>query len=188
MRLTSEEQRALLKIARSAISKHLRNEDFTVNEYRIQGNLALRYGAFVTLRLEGQLRGCIGYVVSERPLAETIADIAVKAASEDPRFAPITNEEFDSINIEISVLSEIEELSEPENLIIGEHGLYFEGENFRGLLLPQVAVENNWDRKTFLAQLGRKAGIPDFSPEKPEGTIYVFTAIVFNESNVAANV
>ncbi len=186
MRLTSVERKELLRIARLAIWKHLQNEEFSVDKNRIQGNLFLRCGAFVTIRLNAQLRGCIGYVDSDHALADTIAEIALKAASQDPRFMPVTQDEFDNILIEISVLSEIKELSDYSQIEIGKHGLYLEGEHYRGLLLPQVAVESKWDQLTFIKQLGRKAGIVDFNPDYPDVKIYTFTAEVFDESNIDA--
>ncbi len=184
MQLTGDERKELLRIARTAIRKHLQNEDYPVDVSNIEGNLISRHGAFVTLRLQGQLRGCIGYVEPDNPLAVTIADIAKKAASQDPRFMPVTQEELDDILIEISVLSELKELSDYTKIEIGKHGLYLEGEYHRGLLLPQVAVENGWDQFAFFTQLGRKAGIAELKPDHPDVKIYTFTAEVFNELNV----
>lgn len=181
MHLTSDERKELLAIARTAVYEKLCRREFTVGASRIRGNLALQSGAFVTIRNQAQLRGCIGYVVGEQSLAETIADIAVKAATQDPRFIPVSSDELDEITIEISVLSQLELLTDVGSIIIGVHGLYLEGEYHRGLLLPQVAVENAWDAERFITQLGRKAGIHDLHLQFPEVNIYTFTADVFDE-------
>jgi len=183
MQLTSDDRKELLAIARTAVYEKLCEREFTVGASRIRGNLALQSGAFVTIRNQAHLRGCIGYVVSEQSLAETIADIAVKAATLDPRFMPVSPDELDEITIEISVLSQLELLTDVGSIIIGVHGIYLEGEYHRGLLLPQVAVENAWDAEKFITQLGKKAGIHDFHLHYPEVTIYTFTADVFDEKS-----
>lgn len=184
MRLTCDDRKELLKIARTAIYENLHGKDFSLDAARLHRNLISECGVFVTLRLNGQLRGCIGYVESEHTVAETVAEVALKAATQDPRFIPIEPDELNNIVIEISVLSELVVLENVQSIEIGTHGLYLEGEFHRGLLLPQVAVENNWDRETFIVQLGKKAGLPDFQPDYPDVRIYTFTADVFNETTV----
>ncbi len=184
MHLTGDERKELLKIARTAIYKTLQGEDFVADRSHFFGNMASQCGVFVTLRLNEQLRGCIGYVESENPLAVTVGEVAIKAASQDPRFIPITLDELENIVIEISVLSQFTALEDMQSIEVGTHGLYLEGEFHRGLLLPQVAIENHWDRETFCSQLGKKAGIPDFQPGYPGVRIYTFTADVFNEITV----
>jgi uncharacterized protein len=181
MRLTDAERETLLKIAREAMAATVVEEEYEVDEDLLTGNLKCLCGVFVTLRTEGVLRGCIGYVESENPLALTVAEVAAKAASEDPRFIPVSAEDLDEIVIEISVLSPMEAVDDYNKIEIGKHGLYIAGEYHRGLLLPQVAVENKWDRETFITQVGRKAGLFDFSPDAPDITLYLFTADVFNE-------
>jgi uncharacterized protein len=184
MHLTSDERRELLAIARTAVSEVLCQREFTISVSQIRGNLALQCGAFVTIRNQGQLRGCIGYVVSEKSLPETIAEVAVKAATQDPRFIPVGGDELNDITIEISVLSKIELLTDVGSIVIGVHGLYLEGEYHRGLLLPQVAIENAWDAENFITQVGRKAGITDFHLNHPDVNIYTFTADVFDEKSL----
>ena len=184
MYLTDIERKELLEIARKAIREKLHERELPVDASKPHGNLVLECGAFVTLRLDGQLRGCIGYVESEHPLPITVADVAAKSATEDPRFIPVSLGELENIVIEISVLSQLVPLENSQSIIIGEHGLYLEGEHNRGLLLPQVAVENNWEKNTFFMQLGKKAGLPDFHPDYPGVKIFVFTADVFNDASI----
>ncbi len=188
MLLTGDERKELLRLARIAISEHLRERKISVEEFSVKGNLSNQCGVFVTLRINGQLRGCIGYAESEHPLAETVIDSAVKAATQDPRFIPLSPEELDNTVIEISVLSPLAALEDYQTVIIGEHGLYLESEHHRGLLLPQVAVENKWDRETFLLQLGKKAGIHDFHLDYPGAKIFTFTADVFNDMTIGEKV
>jgi AmmeMemoRadiSam system protein A len=181
MQLTDEERQVLLKIARDAITATLERREYSPGTNDFPEILNVRCGAFVTLHEEGTLRGCIGYVESEMSLAETVADVAVKAALEDPRFFPVEVEELPLLEIEISVLSPLEIVRSPDEIIIGLHGLYVYGEFHKGLLLPQVAPENNWNRDTFISFTGRKAGIPDYYIGYPGITVYKFTADVFHE-------
>lgn len=184
MLLTGDERKELLRIARYAISSHLHGRQISDEEFNVTGNLNEKRGVFVTLRIDGQLRGCIGYAESEQPIAESIMDSAVKAATQDPRFIPLSLDELEDTVIEISVLSPLETLKDYRTITIGEHGLYLESEQHRGLLLPQVAIENRWDRETFFVQLGKKAGIQDFHPGYPGVRIFTFTAEVFNDMTI----
>ena len=116
-------------------------------------------GAFVTLRKNKELRGCIGYIQAFKPLLETITDMAQAAALRDPRFTPVSFNEVDDLTIEISVLTPLEKVSDVEEIEIGRHGLLIEKFPNSGVLLPQVPVEYNWDRDMFLQQTCRKAGL-----------------------------
>lgn len=136
-------------------------------------------GAFVTLKIDGSLRGCIGNIVGQGPLFETLARMARAAAFEDPRFAPLTETEFDRVDTEISVLSPVEECPDPEAVVIGRHGLIVMRGTNQGLLLPQVAVEWGWDRETFLAQTCRKAGLPPNAWKEAGTRLLWFEAVVF---------
>lgn len=137
------------------------------------------YGAFVTLTLNGRLRGCIGSLTGRAPLYKTIVDMAQAAAFEDPRFPPLTLNEFEKINTEISILGPIEPCPDPEQIVIGRHGLLIRLGQRQGLLLPQVPVEWKWDRLTFLAQTCRKAGLPDTAWKDPAAELYWFEAEIF---------
>lgn len=136
-------------------------------------------GAFVTLKRHGQLRGCIGQIEARRPLAETVSRMALAAAFQDPRFPPVTADEWDDLELEISVLSPLMKLRDPAQVRVGTHGIYLRKGSRGGLLLPQVAVEQGWDRETFLRQTCHKAGLPADAWRDPDTELFVFTAEVF---------
>ena len=136
-------------------------------------------GAFVTLKLDGHLRGCIGNVQGTGEIFRTVWEMAQNAAFEDPRFQPLNEEEFGVIEYEISILSPIDVCPDPEKVEIGRHGLIMSRDGRSGLLLPQVPVEWEWDRETFLAQTCVKAGLPRHAWTEPETTILWFEAVVF---------
>jgi len=137
-------------------------------------------GAFVTLHKHGELRGCIGHIEPNEPLGEVVTRCAVAAASTDPRFPPITVEELQQIDIEISLLGLLEPIHGPNEIEIGRHGLVVEQGWQRGLLLPQVATEWKWDADTFLAQTCHKAGLPR-DAWKHGAKVFRFEAEVFGE-------
>ncbi len=174
---SQEERKLLLRLAHASIELALegRNVDVTPPT----AHLAEPRGAFTTLHLEGHLRGCIGYVLPVQSLYATVAEAARAAAVDDPRFAPVTPAEAPHLKIEISVLSPLQPIR-PEEIVIGQHGLVVTQGNRRGLLLPQVPVEWEWDRDTFLAQTCLKAGL---SPDAWQhgAQLQGFTAEVFGE-------
>jgi AmmeMemoRadiSam system protein A len=173
--LTRMQQNVLLSAARSAIAAEVKNEPAP---HFVSADAALLepHGAFVTLYRAGELRGCIGYIESPMPLLETVEEVAIRSATEDPRFLPITAEELDDIDIEISVLSSPATVKNIDDIDVGRHGLIIEAGRMRGLLLPQVATEYGWDRETFLRETCRKAGLPPGSWKSPGTKIYSFTA------------
>jgi len=136
-------------------------------------------GAFVTLHLEGELRGCVGFIQPTRELYQTIVEAALNAAFHDPRFLPVSEEEAPGLEVEISVLSLPQPIL-PEQVVVGRHGLVVARGLYRGLLLPQVAVEQEWDATTFLEQTCLKAGLPT-DAWKRGATLQGFTAEVFGE-------
>ncbi|MFH1914592.1 MAG: AmmeMemoRadiSam system protein A [Pseudomonadota bacterium] len=138
-----------------------------------------RLGAFVTLKLGGTLRGCIGNVRGSGELYRTVWDMARSAAFEDPRFPPLTPGEFEVVEYEISVLGPIESCPDPKLVEVGRHGLIMSRDGHSGLLLPQVPVEWGWDRETFLAQTCVKAGLPRDAWREPATTILWFEAVIF---------
>ncbi len=117
-----------------------------------------KLGVFVTITIDGKLRGCIGYVHSDDELSKTVMNAAFQAAFNDPRFAPLTEEEFPKIKISISVLSATTPLKSYDDIVLGKHGLILEESGRKGLLLPQVPIEHNMNRDDFLSALCRKAG------------------------------
>lgn len=170
----------LMSIARDAINNKLKNQTY-VPQPREEQCLNQRAGCFVTLKHGDKLRGCIGNFQSRRPLFQEVALMAVAAATEDPRFEPLTQEELDQINIEITVLSPLEKVEGPEDIIIGRHGIYLEHGYHRGVLLPQVATEHNWDALTFLRQTCNKAGLSADMWHSAETDIYRFSGQILTE-------
>ncbi|MDR1211415.1 MAG: AmmeMemoRadiSam system protein A, partial [Spirochaetaceae bacterium] len=138
-------------------------------------------GAFVTLRRGTRLRGCIGRMSSPAPLIETVRELAVEAALGDPRFPPLGSRELEACGIEISVLSPLAECPDPETVRVGLHGLYLVYQGRSGVLLPQVPVEQGWDRQAFLDYICVKAGLPPDSYRAKGARLYTFTALVFGE-------
>ena len=169
----------MLRLARDSIQSML--EDRELDLTPPSPHLAESRGAFTTLHLEGKLRGCIGYVSATDSLYKTVADTARAAAFEDPRFEPVTLSEAPHLKVEISVLSALQPIR-PEEIVIGRHGLVVIQGNHRGLLLPQVAPEWEWDRETFLAQTCLKAGLPA-DAWKHRAELKGFTAEVFGEAS-----
>lgn len=172
-----EERRLLLNLAHQAIENALRERD--VDSTPPSEHLAEARGAFTTLHLHGQLRGCIGFVMSAHSLYRTVADTARAAAFEDPRFVPVSEEEAPHLKIEISVLSPLQPVH-PEDVVVGKHGLVVSMGARRGLLLPQVPLEWHWDRETFLSQTCVKAGLPGDAWQRG-AELQAFTAEVFGE-------
>ncbi len=156
MKLNAEERRALLALARQAVLAHLTHGPRPYLEGAVG---SLKLGAFVSVHVAGELRGCIGHLQSDRPLGDVVAECAVQAASEDPRFDPLTLGELAATQIEISVLGPIEPVHDISEIVVGRHGLIVAQGYCKGLLLPQVATERGWDRETFLAHTCLKAGL-----------------------------
>ncbi len=189
--LSQEEEQLLLRIARDSLERYVaEKEHLDLSAYPLTDNLRNRHGAFVTLREDGQLRGCIGYTRSIESLAKAVRDNAINAAARDPRFDPVTTEELGRIDLEVSALFPGEEEGSPfikvqdiSEIEIGRDGLYLEHAGARGggLLLPQVPEEQGWNLGQFLSALCRKAGAPDRAWESPEAKLYRFSAQVFAE-------
>jgi len=163
--LTANEQRELIDIAWKSIRRTVLGESVDrpqplSKSYHAESMLSQPAGAFVTLNKKGELRGCLGVIVSEAPLAETVSQLAGRSATEDPRFFPVTEEELDDIQIEISVLTPLREISAIEEIQVGKHGIFISAGMYRGLLLPQVAVKHRWNVTQFLEETCVKAGLP----------------------------
>ncbi|MFC1591993.1 AmmeMemoRadiSam system protein A [Thermodesulfobacteriota bacterium] len=176
--LTKEEKKILLSIARTTIVSKARGQSLpevtpatpTLNENR---------GAFVSLHRHGNLRGCIGYIQAVKPLYQTIQEMALSAAFRDPRFPPLEEKDLADLDIEISVLTPMREVSDITEIEIGRDGLMIIKEPHSGLLLPQVATEYGWDRETFLSQTCIKAGLPVDAWKDTNTTVLAFSADVF---------
>jgi len=175
--LSPEEKTELLRLARSTINRFIREKKI-INYSTENSNFLAKKGAFVTLKRKGFLRGCIGFIEPVVPLYQTIIQTSVYAACRDQRFPPVSAEELDDLEIEISVLSPLKKIHDTSLIRVGKHGLVISKGNKKGLLLPQVPVENNWSRKMFLEQACLKAGLPQ-NTWKSGADIYIFEAIIF---------
>jgi len=178
--LDERDRETLLAIARQAITASVNGS--SPLPLQTSGDVGRPAGAFVTIHNHGELRGCIGHIEADRPLAKVVADCAVAACSADPRFPAVTSGELPHLEIEVSVLGPLEPVNDPAEISVGHHGLVVEMGWHRGLLLPQVATEWNWDRITFLEQTCHKAGLPR-DAWKNAAKVWRFEAQVFAESH-----
>jgi AmmeMemoRadiSam system protein A len=175
-----DERRLLLNLAREAICAALEKRRLDLappNEH-----LSEHRGAFTTLHIAGELRGCVGYVFPQYSIYRTVAETAVAAAFDDPRFAPLGKEEYPQLEYEISILSPVQTI-DPEDVEVGKHGLVITYGARRGLLLPQVATEQGWNREKFLEQTCVKAGLPTDAWEHG-AKVEAFTAEIFNDRDL----
>jgi len=182
MELTAKEKSALLDIAKKAIAAKVNNKDMpklTVDSETFRE----KRGAFVTLKKRDHLRGCIGYIKPVKPLGETVQEMAVAAAFHDPRFPSLKPDEVRDLTFEISILSPLKRIKDINEIEVGTHGLYIVRGYNSGLLLPQVAVEYEWDRETFLQETCHKAGLPPQAWLDKETEIYIFSADYFGDTD-----
>jgi hypothetical protein len=179
--LNKEQKDKLLKIARETMEAYVNDRqrlDFSETDPLLNKEL----GAFVTIHKGGQLRGCIGNIVGKGPLYLTVRDMAIESATADPRFSPVTPSELDDIDVEISVLSELDKVSDPEEIELGRHGVIVKNGFRSGVFLPQVATETGWGKEEFMRILcAQKAGLPPDAWKDPNTDIFIFTAEVFSE-------
>ncbi|NNG17369.1 MAG: AmmeMemoRadiSam system protein A [Gemmatimonadales bacterium] len=178
--LSAEEKRALLGVARQVLVDHLSGKRFTAPRPDSPALLEPR-ATFVTLRVRdtNELRGCRGECHASQRLVESVAQMAIAAAT-DPRFTPVAAEELPTLHIEISVLSPLEPI-EPDDVVVGRHGLMIVCGDFSGLLLPQVAVAQGWDREAFLDGVCRKAGLPGEAWKADGVVLFGFEADAWGE-------
>jgi len=181
--LDPAEKKELLEIARNSIEVFVRTgkaPQVTVKDARLNE----AEGAFVTITKHGVLRGCIGHIVGQEPLYETVRDMAVAAASQDPRFPALSVAELKDISLEISVLSVPRRIKDASEIQLGRHGVIVSKDGRQGVFLPQVADSTGWSKEEFLSQLcSQKAGLPPDAWKDPDTALYVFTADVFSEAS-----
>lgn len=176
--LSDEEKSYLKDLVRASIESNL-DSDPAAAPQPPTDKLTEHLGAFVTLKLGRNLRGCIGHIVGDKPVYETVWEMAQAAAFSDPRFPPLTRDEFERLEIEISILSPIEPCPDTAQIEPGRHGLVVRRGRQTGLLLPQVATEWGWDAKTFLAQTCNKAGMEPTCYQDENTQVLWFEAEVF---------
>jgi len=178
MGLTEDEKKLLRRIALESIKSYFGEND-TWDEPSLSPVLKESRGAFVTLHKDGKLRGCIGNIIAHAPLAATIKMMAKAAAFEDSRFPPLSADELDVIDLEISVLTPLKLIESINEINIGTHGLYIKRGYHSGVLLPQVATEYGWNKNIFLEQTCIKAGISKNAWKDKETDIYIYSAEIF---------
>jgi hypothetical protein len=184
--LNSGQGQRLIEIAKKSIISSFENKSIQEYDLKLDSELKEKKGVFVTLTLNHELRGCIGYVQAIMPLYKAVIEAARAAAFEDPRFLPLTKEELNELKIEISVLTEPKQIKEkteniPKSIEIGKDGLIIEYSGYSGLLLPQVAGEYKWKAEKFLEQTCLKAGISPQSWKNKTCKLYKFQAQIFSE-------
>ena len=183
--LNDEQKRRLLNVARQSLEATVRDRpapDLATDDPALLENR----GAFVTLRHGNELRGCLGYVEGIMPLIEAVAENAAAAARRDPRFSPVRPDELPHLTLEISALTPLAAVQDPADITAGQHGLMICLGPNRGLLLPQVATEYDWDRDQFLAHTCLKVGLPPDSWRDPSAQLYSFQAEVFGEKDLGS--
>lgn len=178
--LADDEKRELLRIARATLREHSFSGRIPPGKPHRESLLAPA-SVFVSLHEGEELRGCIGIVDEEKPIYRAVQEMAVAAATRDPRFAAVTPEELDDLVIEISVLGPTRRVKGPDELTIGTDGVRVETDSHRGLLLPQVATDQGWDAPTLLARTCAKAGLPSDAWSAAGTQVLAFGAQVFSE-------
>jgi AmmeMemoRadiSam system protein A len=177
---TDEDRRILLAVARTAIGRKLQIELVAPKLDTASGAIYEKCGAFVTLNLDGLLRGCIGRTLASAPLVETVAEVAPLSAFKDSRFPPLSLDEFGNLEIEISVLTKPEPVESWHDIQIGRHGIILTKEGRSALFLPQVPTEYKWDVEQTLDHLALKAGL--YVDDWRDGAQFqVFEAVVIEE-------
>ncbi len=189
--LTDEEGKLLVELARKAVEEYLKSKRKIRLPEDIPKKLLQPCGVFVTINMisngEKELRGCIGFPYPTTPLVHAVVESAISSATQDPRFYPMKLSELENVVFEVSVLTPPEQVEAetpkqyPTKIKVGKDGLIVEKGIFKGLLLPQVPVEWNWDEEEFLCQCCLKAGLPPDSWLLDGTKIYKFQAIIFEE-------
>jgi MEMO1 family protein len=184
--LGAREKNELLALARKSVEYAVKEKKVYEPAPGSSESLNQERGAFVTLMKSGDLRGCIGYTSAMKPLYLAVRDTATLAALRDSRFPPVSASELGQLDYEISVLSPLRRVYDVREIKVGQHGLLMKNGAYEGLLLPQVPVEQRWDRQTFLEETCAKAGMPAACWKDENTDIFMFTAVVFGENRPQA--
>jgi len=183
MTLDQDQKKYLLRLARTSLEASVgdgSSPDALSASKAPQWSL-VPAAAFVTLKESGDLRGCIGCMIAQDGLFQTVVKMARAAALEDPRFTPLSAAELPAISVEISVLTPMVPIGDIDEIEVGRHGVHCSLGYRSAVFLPQVPLEWGWDRDTYVSQLLRKAGLPDSARHDPRTRFSVFEAIVFGE-------
>jgi hypothetical protein len=185
-KLTLQDKKQLLAIARKTIESYIRyNKLPEIDTSEFSNELMMHNGAFVTLKENNELRGCIGRFTSDEPLFKVIREMSIASSTQDTRFEPVTSNEIGKLEIEISVLSPMKKINSVDEIILGKHGIYIKKGYLNGTFLPQVATETGWTKEEFLGHCSRdKAGIGWEGWKNAD--IYIYTAEVFSEKEINA--
>jgi hypothetical protein len=183
---TPKEKDALIQLAKKSVETAVREQKMYEPPASDYSAFQQERGAFVTLTERGELRGCIGLTTAEKPLYLAVRDAAALAALRDPRFPPVDSAELPALQYEISVLSPFHHVLDFKDIRIGRDGLLMVQGRNEGIFLPQVPTEQGWDRKTYLEELGRKAGLSRQAWQEEDTDIFAFSAVVFGENKAPA--
>ena len=181
--ISFENKKNIILAARKAVETELFNKSSLIPDLS-DSFFDQKTGIFVTIHKNGKLRGCIGYIEGFMPIREAILDLAMSAAFRDPRFQPLSPDEYKLVDFEISILSPIERIKSIDEIIIGEDGLIITKGMKRGLLLPQVATENNMSKEEFLSHTCMKAGLSPNEWKSSEVQIEKFSAVIIRENEI----
>jgi len=183
-KLSKKDKKELLKIARTTLEQYILTKKVPeINTSGFSETLKTASGAFVTLKENGVLRGCIGRFTAEEPLYQVIQQMAIASSTQDNRFPPVITQEFGKITIEISVLSPMKKINSIDEIVMGKHGIYIKKGIYSGTFLPQVATETGWSKEDFLGHCARdKAGLGWDGWKDAE--IYIYEATVFSEEEI----
>ncbi len=189
--ISSKEQEFCIQLAKDSLHYYLTNGNYlkyddakVIESLGPETMLLNQQGCFVTLTINGQLRGCIGNIIADEPLYLSIIHNAVSAGVKDPRFLSVEIEEYPELFFEVSVMGPVLPLPNIEAIKVGLHGLIVQNGHRQGLLLPQVAAEYDWNTQEFLEHTCQKAGLPINAWHDPDTNIYFFTAEVFGEKDL----
>lgn len=189
--LNEEEKSTLLKIARDTLESYTQDQslpNIKSGKYNLTDKLQGKRGVFVTLNKNGNLRGCIGHIIPREQLVNAVIQNTINSSTNDRRFNPVSKNELQDIDIDISVLSPIKKVDGPEKFIPGEHGVIIRMGGMSAVFLPQVATEQGWDREETLSHLCRKAGLPMSAWKDSDMEYFIFTAQVFHEQEKVASI
>jgi AmmeMemoRadiSam system protein A len=182
--LAASEKRTLLEISRKALTLYVK-EGRRLNWKNDNPAFEAIRGLFVTLHKTGRLRGCIGNIVGTLPIYKGLIEMTIAAASQDPRFSPVRDDELAEIDIEISLLTPLQEINDPHEIIMGKHGVLVKDGLRSGVYLPQVALETGWSRDEFMNSLcSEKAGMAADAWCRGNCRLYTFTAEVLREQEM----